>query len=820
LIPELAKWLVEQGKVSPGGMDDALQHRELYGGGLDTALLELGLCQEQTLIEALCAVYRLPPVTPELLAGRDARVLNLFPPRLAEKYRLVPVRVAGRALQVLVCERPHPLVQEEISFLLSLEVKPFLVTEARLMGFLNQWCGVSLAARYQTLLEKLGPLFREPEPQPESAPVPALEVSEEQVEKLQQTLEEKAAEQSRPPPVPAERFSLGAALQELERAQERDRVVELLLRFAGQVSPFLALMVVRSGFIMGWDGLGSEEEVARIKRFRLPFGMASILSTVVLSRSVYLGPVSPSVGNNEMLQALGRKRPHTVFVIPITIGNHLVALLYGDAQDRPLSADRLSELVTFCSRLSDTFRRLIVKRKQETRPLYYPAASIPEPAEPPAMPMVAPEPAARPVVETPVVIEPLEMKAAVAQPPSAEPQAPAPTPSAGASPAPAVEEPLAPPAEEPPALVAEEPPPAPSATPAASADAATPPATSQLEAAVAVEQPPPQPAAFADAPAPRIEAPPPGRAAFPAPAAPEIPARPQASQISLPHVDRLAEQLTSPNLEVASLAADALVAIGHEALPHIMKRFPGRLLLDPRTNRERQPPLAEHSQLLRCLLELGGEQTARAVAERLTDPQPQVRYYAVRFLGEVTLPALVPRISRLLTDSDLWVRLAAVDTLQQYRRSDEFERLLAALRRQLEEGTAEVQALSAALLGNFKDRQAVPLLAERVKARDKMLARAAREALIYITKQDLGSSTRKWLSWWQTHRKESRLLWLIRGLESDNRDIRFTAARELQQITGEYFGYLFDSDRRARRQAVERWQQWWKQEGQFLQIND
>jgi hypothetical protein len=802
LIPELAKWLVEQGKVSPGSMDDALQHRELYGGGLDTALLELGLCQEQTLSEALCAVYRLPPVTPELLAGRDARVLNLFPPRLAEKYRLVPVRVAGRALQVLVCERPHPLVQEEISFLLSLEVKPFLVTEARLMGFLNQWCGVALAARYQTLLEKLGPLFREPEPPPESAPAQPLEVSEEQVEKLQQSLEQKASEQSRPPPAPAERLPLGAALEQLERAGERDEVVELLLRFAGQVSPFLALLVVRGGFIMGWDGLGSEEEVARIKRFRLPFGMASILSTVVLSRSVYLGPVSPSVGNNEMLQALGRKRPHTVFVIPITIGNHLVALLYGDAREKPLSADRLSELVTFCSRLSEAFRRLIIRRKQEARPLYYPAAGLPAPAEPPAPQPAASEPPPRLVVETPVVIEPLELKAAAAQPPApSEPVTPQPTAAGPEAPAPG----------------APEPPPA--STPEADAGEAA----YGLQATLQVAEPAsskPQPATPADAPAARMETPPPARAAFPDSVVPEIPPRPQASQISLPHVERLAEQLTSANLEVASLAADALVAIGPEALPHIMKRFPGRLLLDPRTNRERQPPLAEHSQLLRCLLELGGEQAARAVAEKLADPQPQVRYYAVRFLGEVTLPALVPRISHLLTDSDLWVRLAAVDTLQQYRRSEEFERLLAALRRQLEEGTAEVQALSAALLGNFKDRQAIPLLAERVKARDKMLARAAREALIYITKQDFGGSTRKWLSWWQAHRKESRVLWLIRGLESSNRDIRFTAARELQQITGEYFGYLFDSDRRARRQAVERWQQWWKQEGQFLQIND
>ncbi len=288
----------------------------------------------------------------------------------------------------------------------------------------------------------------------------------------------------------------------------------------------------------------------------------------------------------------------------------------------------------------------------------------------------------------------------------------------------------------------------------------------------------------------------------------------------MPDAARLAEQLSSPNLEIASLAADALATMEQEALPHIMPRFPGLLLFDVRGAHDRIPPLAEHGPLLRCLIEMGGEAAALAVAEHLEDLHPINRYYAVRLLGEICLPRLVPRISLRFGDSDALVRLAAVDTLQAYRGTSEFENVLHQLRAQLQDSRPERQALAAALLGNFRDKQAVLLLAGLVRSPERMVARAAQEALVYITKQDFGTRPKKWISWWQAHRKESRVRWLVTGLSSENRDIRFTSARELHQLTGEYFGYFFDSDRNARRKAVKQWEQWWQQEGQFLRFEE
>ena len=107
-----------------------------------------------------------------------------------------------------------------------------------------------------------------------------------------------------------------------------------------------------------------------------------------------------------------------------------------------------------------------------------------------------------------------------------------------------------------------------------------------------------------------------------------------------------------------------------------------------------------------------------------------------------------------------------------------------------------------------------------MKSTDRMVARAATESLSFITKQDFGASERKWIKWWKAHKGERRIRWLINGLNSKNRDIRFSSAQELNQITGEHFGYHFDSEKVEREQAVQRWEQWWEEKGRRMHFDD
>jgi hypothetical protein len=86
---------------------------------------------------------------------------------------------------------------------------------------------------------------------------------------------------------------------------------------------------------------------------------------------------------------------------------------------------------------------------------------------------------------------------------------------------------------------------------------------------------------------------------------------------------------------------------------------------------------------------------------------------------------------------------------------------------------------------------------------------AARQALVALTKQDLGPKARRWASWWRRHQDDDRMDWLFEGLSHKTAEIRAAAEEELRALTGEYFGYHFDLPRRDRQAARARWQSWW-----------
>ena len=62
-----AQRLVKSGALLPATLAKAVQRQRLYGGGLDTVLLEMGALDEPTLWDALVAATGLSPLPPALL---------------------------------------------------------------------------------------------------------------------------------------------------------------------------------------------------------------------------------------------------------------------------------------------------------------------------------------------------------------------------------------------------------------------------------------------------------------------------------------------------------------------------------------------------------------------------------------------------------------------------------------------------------------------------------------------------------------------------------------------------------------------------------
>lgn len=283
----------------------------------------------------------------------------------------------------------------------------------------------------------------------------------------------------------------------------------------------------------------------------------------------------------------------------------------------------------------------------------------------------------------------------------------------------------------------------------------------------------------------------------------------------LPDVEGLVTSLERGD-EHAQMSGEALVAIGDRAASALVARLPGPLRLDRHTLRGATPPLAEHGPLLAVLARMG-RAAREPLIERLGDPSLEVRYYATLALGELKSPDVVTPLGSRLYDPDAAVRRAAVEALAQFADSPQRRRLHEQLRGELPGPDGVRQRYAAEALGAFKDVESVPRLIELVKHSDFAVVGAARKSLVEITKQDFGNSRWRWRSWWERHRDEPRVEWMLDGLAHAEPEVRLSASDELRSLGRESFGYAFDLPKREREDARKRWVEWWREHGTKLQ---
>jgi len=270
----------------------------------------------------------------------------------------------------------------------------------------------------------------------------------------------------------------------------------------------------------------------------------------------------------------------------------------------------------------------------------------------------------------------------------------------------------------------------------------------------------------------------------------------------------LLDRLESVDPNVAATARTQLIEFGEAALPNIMRRYPGRLSFDPFGVSPLMPPLAGCGPLLDVIAQIG--HVAHAwVAERLDDTLPAVRLISVHYYGTVRVPEVLPRLTRRLHDEEPRVANLAVTTLALYRDDRGFTNVLGHLHARLASPSANARRHAAKLLATLGDTSAVPLLAAIFDRKDKIVYDAVESALADLTKQRFGPNTKRWLTWWDTHRKMPRAEWLLEALEGPDADLRKAAADELRAASGIDPGFLENGPKKGRDDAKRRWQDWW-----------
>ncbi|MCP4679555.1 MAG: hypothetical protein GY854_29505 [Deltaproteobacteria bacterium] len=158
--------LVQDRVVDVTQIERALQHQVIYGGNLETNLLELGLVDEQVVAKYAARALGLPVLDPNLVEAAESSAIKLVPWETINTHRVLPIRIDSDKMTIAVSNQLPEGVFEKVSFLLGVEFIPHYVLDFRLAAGLNRYYGIPVATRLRVLQQRNMPDFK-----PDQTPV-------------------------------------------------------------------------------------------------------------------------------------------------------------------------------------------------------------------------------------------------------------------------------------------------------------------------------------------------------------------------------------------------------------------------------------------------------------------------------------------------------------------------------------------------------------------------------------------------------------------------------------------------------------------------
>jgi hypothetical protein len=547
----------------------------------------------------------------------------------------------------------------------------------------------------------------------------------------------------------------------LSEADDRDVIFGLLLRAIRNRASYAGLLTIQGGAAIGRVAIaGQDIDRAAIVEVLIPLDVPSAFKNVVESAAPHIGPIGtgdPDI--DQMIRRMGCALSRTALLVPVVLRGRVVAVALGHERDRDIDVVAMGELLQLADLAADAILRALARAKSSRHVAGKdPAAG--QAARLPAPPLVVVKSAAGgkhagavpntlPLEPTEPMVTPAAGVVAVAQGSGAVAQ------GSGA--------------------VAQD-------SGAVAQDSG---AVAQDSGAAAVPE-------YADEQADGDE--------------PEISI--EAGEPAT--MADLLDALESGDAELFMYAKAQLMDRRDEALDPIFERFPGVLAIERYDLGGRLLPAAQHGPLLSFIVELGASTVEHLVA-MLASEVRDVRYYATLCMAEIRSQKAVAALVERIFDSDYGARGAAVDALAGYPLELLDQGLKSARDALTDDDPNRVQAAARAL-ADITDIKAIPNLMVAI-ARGGKYADHARRALMRLTKQDFGTSTRKWRGWWTKNHDKPRIEWLVEGLAHKDDTIRRTSVEELRKLTGEFFDFQFDASKRERENARKQWVAWWQGKG-------
>jgi hypothetical protein len=153
--PRLSESLLHDGTLSAAVLETAAARQAVYGGALDTALLELEALDEPTLWAALSSATGVPTPDPVLLESPDPTAAGSFDAGWSRRCHAVPVSERNGILQLLCSEPIEEAALEAACAALGVAAEIYVVPEVRLAAARQAVYGDPVPPRLLRLLARL-----------------------------------------------------------------------------------------------------------------------------------------------------------------------------------------------------------------------------------------------------------------------------------------------------------------------------------------------------------------------------------------------------------------------------------------------------------------------------------------------------------------------------------------------------------------------------------------------------------------------------------------------------------------------------------------
>lgn len=349
----LLDMLLSTGLINRNQSEEALRNRVLSGGKIGTSLIELGFLREDDLARFLSRKLAVPYVHPDQLMAIPPGVIGLMPSEIALKYRVIPIGLEKKRLNLVMADPADLVAIDEIAFRTGFVIRPLVAPEVRLIQALGKYYGMEVDSRYQQIIDRIEEQQREELPAEPEAPHTA-RLAEKELEEAEIIEEEDWADR-------IGRFAPDDVTLMLSRAASRDEIASILIDHMGKDFARGALFTIRNNTALGWRGVHRRHELLEFGKLRIPLSDSSALKTVV-EGSFYLGPLSDTPLNDRLIEGLGGGKPETALLMPLIIAGRVVNVIYVEGGEKELS-ERVTELQKLLTKAALAFEILICRDK-------------------------------------------------------------------------------------------------------------------------------------------------------------------------------------------------------------------------------------------------------------------------------------------------------------------------------------------------------------------------------------------------------------------------------------------------------------------------